>query len=156
MAGAERLLEAEVAGYRVELRKDGVVAISGPRGRVGEGRLDTVVLREWGEAHVVDCDARLGKTPDETTEIYEEIDDVLSAALADDPTLAARLAIPRNARQLDALAAEWADRMSPEDAARIRAAGAAPWGDRITAAEHLPAEQTPALLARLEALIRDE
>lgn len=148
------LVEANAAQYRVELYEDGSVSLYQKEKQIGEGRLDTVVLREWGEAHLVDCEVKLGKTVDETQEIYDEIDDVLSSALLD-PKIEGALQIPRDPGQLQALADLWLEAMSPEQKKKLLEEGAALLREEISRKEHLPPQQIDTLLALIEKEARE-
>src|SRR5690349_14058170 len=117
------LVQAKAAQYRIELYEDGSVLLFKENKRVGEGRLDTVVLREWSEAHLVDCEVKLGQDADETQEIYDEIDDALSSALLD-PKISQKLQIRRDTRQLSELADLWVESMSPAQKEKIKQEGA--------------------------------
>ena len=149
------LFQQQVSGYQVTLYTDGRVTLHKGETPIGEGSLDSVVLTQWGEAHLDGCNARLGKSPDESEEIYEQIDDALTIALTEDEPLAAQLFLARDNKQLRQLAERWAEQLSPADAQAILQNNADPLQQKIRKAEYLSPTQAKDLIDRLAVLLRD-
>lgn len=149
------LFQQTIAGYRVTLFSDGRISLHKGDTPIGEGSLDSVVLTQWGEAHLDGCNARLGKNPDETEEIYNQIDDALSAALTDDETLSSQLFLSRNNKQLRQLAEHWAEQLTPAEQQAVLLNHADPLQQKIRKAEYLSPEQAKDLIDRLAVLLRD-
>jgi hypothetical protein len=152
----QTLFQQTIAGYRITLFADGRVSLHKGENLVGEGSLDSIVLTQWGEAHLDGCTARLGKDPEETEEIYDQIDDALSLALIEDQSLSAKLFLLRNNKQLRQLAEHWVERLTPADKQAILQNLAEPLQQKIRKAEFLSPEQAKDLLARMAVLLRDE
>jgi hypothetical protein len=150
------LFQQQISGYRVTLYTDGRVSLHKGETLIGEGSLDSVVLTQWGEAHLDGCNARLGKTSEETEEIYDQIDDALSAALLGDAALSSRLFLARDNKQLRQMAERWAEQLTLADRQTILQHNADPLQQKIRKAEYLSPEQAKDLIDRLAVLLRDE
>lgn len=155
MTTAIPLFEGEAEGIKVTLYANGAVRLQGPRGVDARGRLDTVVLREWGEAHIVDCEARFGRSRDEDEEIYESLDDLLCAALAEDPSRKEQLRIPRAKAQLRELADSVGERLRPEEREQLLAQGPLALAAQLAVRENLPEEQAVIVLTEVLRELRD-
>jgi hypothetical protein len=143
------LFEQQIAGYQITLWEDGNVHIHKEKSLIGKGSLDSVVLTQWNEAHLDGCSARLGKNPDETQLIYDQIDDALSLALAENDALRSQLCIPRNAKQLEIIAEDWSERLTPEEK---KALDSEALQQKLSRAEYLSAEQAKLVLAHISKL----
>jgi hypothetical protein len=146
------LFTGETSGITVSLFSDGSVRLRTSQGKEAQGRLDTVVLREWNEAHLVDCEARLDSDPDENEALLEDIDDLLSAALQDDPGCKAGLQIPRSREQVRELVDLVGERLTAPEKAQLLKDGPGVLTERLAREEFLSLEQARTVL---EGVLRD-
>jgi hypothetical protein len=149
------LFQQQVSGFLIDLFSDGSVSIQKDGKLIGQGTLDSVVLTQWGEAHLDGCNARLGKDPEDTEEIYDQIDDVLSLAIHENKELASQLFLPRNKKQLELIAENWLDQLTPTEKQELAQNRVDPLQQKLQKAEFLSPEQVQAVIAKLGVLLRE-